>query len=94
MRAAALLAPLLLAGCVITSGPDCSDACSKVVECEGLDKTFLLACGTNSAFCGPDEAACAECIEQKSCAELVRGDCDFVAGTGGDGGVPLCLVTP
>lgn len=92
MRPALAALLLVLGSCVITSGPDCADACSKAVSCPGLNKTFLLACGTNSAFCGPDEAACAECIDAKSCAELIRGDCDFVSGS--DGGVPLCLVAP
>jgi len=80
-----------LAGCVLTSGPDCTEACDKVLACEGLDRTFRLACssvGTNCFdFAGDPVATCAECIDAHSCEELVAGACDNLA----DGG-ELCLI--
>lgn len=80
----ALLAALLLflgatalSACVITSGPNCADACDKAVECEDLDKTFALNCAPYGACYGVF-AECAQCILDTNCKRLVAGLCDSV----------------
>lgn len=84
---AALAAVLALGGCVITNGPDCSEACDSVLACKALDKTFFLSCSSLGSGCGTQEQACAECIALKTCDQLIAGECDLVP----DGG-SLCLV--
>lgn len=76
-----------LTGCVLTSGPDCTDACDKVLACEALDQTFRLACSSVGTNCFDLVADCAQCIDEHTCEELVAGACDRLA----DGG-ELCLI--
>ena len=76
MRAAFLLLTSLLAGCVITGGPSCPDACNKAVACPGLDKQWLLACSPFVQQCTNDYASCAACILARDCQELTAGACD------------------
>lgn len=64
-------------GCVLSSGPNCSDACDKAVSCEGLDSTFALNCAPFGACYGA-YAECAICILDTSCKDLIDGDCDPV----------------
>lgn len=65
------------AGCVLSSGPNCSDACDKAVSCEGLDATFALNCAPFGACYGA-YAECAFCILDTSCEQMIAGDCDPV----------------
>lgn len=85
----AAFALLCTAACVLSSGPDCSEACDKVLTCKDLDKTFALSCSSVGYGCidGSREVACAACVTSTSCADLVSGKCDDAP----DGG-PLCLV--
>lgn len=83
MRPVVLLAVLFLGACVWQSGPDCSGACDQIRECKDLDKTFRLSCSQLGSGCYQAEVDCADCIEKRSCAELVAGECDS-----------LCVVTP
>lgn len=82
-----LVAFCLTSACVFTSGPDCTDACDKVLACEPLDRTFRLACSNVGIHCFGAVAECAECIDTHTCEQLVEGACD----TRPDGG-ELCLV--
>ena len=84
---AILLALSAGTGCVITSGPDCTDACEKVLACEELDRNFRLACSSVGTNCFEIVAECAECIDTHSCEELVQGACDKRPD-----GSELCLI--
>lgn len=75
------------AACVLTSGPDCTDACDKILQCEQLDRTFRLACSNVGVHCFDRVAECAECIDTHTCEQLVEGACDLKAD-----GSELCLV--
>lgn len=86
---AALLLALAAPACVLTSGPDCADACEQVKECTGLDRTYRLACSTVGTNCLDFVAECAGCIEAHTCDELIAGACDYR-----EDGSELCLVPP
>lgn len=69
---------LFAAGCLLTSGPNCSDACDKVLACKDLKGTFRLSCSTIATGCLDDVATCATCLDNHPCDELVGGACDSV----------------
>jgi len=85
-RLVAATALMALASCYLTSGPDCADACEKMVECTQLTGTFRLSCSPVAGTCFGDVATCAECVEDHTCAELVAGACDALCRVAVDGG--------
>ena len=74
------------AGCLWSSGPDCAGACDKLLNCPGVQGTFLLSCGSVNGDCYDAIATCAQCIEGKDCVQLGAGACDSVCRVATDAG--------
>lgn len=67
-RGALILAALALAGC--GSDATCASSCDKVRAC--MLSTSGISC---NASCTGAEQSCAQCLEDKSCADIRAGAC-------------------